>query len=67
MQRDAGEIHIDETAARAGSTPHIVRYVLIVSTVLAILALSAVWISGALSTTETQENIVAEQPAVRTD
>lgn len=35
--------------ARAGSTPHIVRYVLGISLALAILALSAIWITGALN------------------
>ena len=40
-------LHTDE--ARAGSTPNIVRYVLAIALVLAILALSAVWISGALT------------------
>lgn len=40
--------------ARGGSTPHIVRYVLIISLLLAILALSAIWITGALVTPEEQ-------------
>lgn len=42
-------IRIQSDEARAGSTPHIVRYVLAIGLVLAILALSAVWISGALT------------------
>lgn len=36
-------LHLAKDKARAGSTPHIVRYVLIVSTALAIVALSLVW------------------------
>lgn len=49
MERHGDEIHITTEEARAGSTPHIVRYVLGISLTLAILALSAVWIIGALS------------------
>lgn len=49
MERHGDEIHITTEEARAGSTPHIVRYVLAISLALAILALSAVWIIGALS------------------
>lgn len=37
---------LDETQARAGSTPHIVRYVLAISLVLAIAILSFIWIAG---------------------
>lgn len=65
MERDATEIHIDKDAARAGITPHIMRYVLIVSTLLAIIALSAIWITGALSNTETHESAALEQPAAQ--
>ncbi|HEY6871077.1 MAG TPA: hypothetical protein VI199_15085 [Novosphingobium sp.] len=42
-------IRIQTDEARAGSTPSVVRYVLAIGLVLAILALSAVWISGALT------------------
>ena len=47
MQRVGDEVHLDEDEARSGSTPHIVRYVLLASLVLAILAMSAIWISRA--------------------
>ncbi|GFE76182.1 hypothetical protein [Novosphingobium sp. TCA1] len=47
MQRVGDEVHLDEDEARSGSTPHIVRYVLIASLILAILAMSAIWISRA--------------------
>ena len=42
-------VHLGIDEARGGSTPHIVRYVLAFSLVLAILALSSVWILGAVS------------------
>jgi hypothetical protein len=49
MQRIGEEVHVDTDEARAGSTPHIVRYVLLISLALAILAMSAVWITRAVS------------------
>jgi hypothetical protein len=53
MERQGEEVHVTTAEARGGSTPHIVRYVLMFSLVLAILALSAVWIIGA-TTRDTQ-------------
>ncbi len=49
MERIGDEIHIETDEARAGETPHIVRYVLGISLGLAVLAMSAIWITGALS------------------
>jgi hypothetical protein len=49
MKRIGDEIHIGTDEARAGETPHIVRYVLAISLLLVIFAMSAIWISGALS------------------
>ncbi|MCB2050308.1 MAG: hypothetical protein KDE63_02655 [Novosphingobium sp.] len=48
MKKVGEETHLDTDEARGGSTPHIVRYVLVVGLVLAVLALSAIWISRAL-------------------
>jgi hypothetical protein len=45
-------MHRSEEDTRAGSTPHIVRYVLAISLLLAIVALSAVWMTGALKAPE---------------
>ncbi len=47
MEHPAREFHIDEDAARGGSTPHILRYILAISLALAIVALSLTWITGA--------------------
>lgn len=47
--RDNDEVHISTEEARSGSTPHIVRYVLVISLFLAIAALSIIWITGALT------------------
>ena len=46
------EIHETTDQARAGETPHIVRYVLGISLFLAIIALSMIWITGALTTND---------------
>lgn len=48
MDRQGDEVHIETDEARGGSTPHIVRYVLVISTLLAIIALSVIWITGAM-------------------
>lgn len=47
MKNNPEEIHLSTNEARGGRTPHIVRYVLAISLILAIGALSAVWIFGA--------------------
>jgi hypothetical protein len=66
METHGEEVHIDTDEARAGNTPHIVRYVLMISLVLAIIALSAIWITGAL-TDDNQEGGGSESAAaVRT-
>lgn len=49
MQREGDEVHIDTDEARGGSTPNVVRWVLAIGLLLAIVLLSATWITGALS------------------
>ncbi|WP_313440363.1 hypothetical protein [Novosphingobium sp.] len=48
METRGEEIHVDKTDARAGATPNVVRYVLLISLVLAVVAMSAIWIFGAV-------------------
>ena len=48
MQRISDEVHLSECEACGGEQPHIVRWVLGISLVLATALLSAVWIIGAL-------------------
>lgn len=43
------ETHIETNEARSGTTPHIVRYVLAIGLTLAIVALSAIWMTGAFA------------------
>lgn len=49
MDKPGEQVHLDMEEARAGNTPRIVRYVLLFSLALAIIALSAIWITGALT------------------
>jgi hypothetical protein len=53
MERQGEEVHIETNEARGGSTPHIVRYVLIISLLLAIIAMSVIWMTGAATSTGT--------------
>lgn len=64
MKRIGEELHIDTDEARSGTTPHIVRYVLVISLLLAIIALSAVWITGAISMLPHSEPVTAEEHAL---
>lgn len=54
------ETRIDTTDARAGSNEGVVRWVLLISLTLAIVALSAIWITGALSEGQIEEEGTSE-------
>jgi hypothetical protein len=56
MERQGDEVHIETDEARGASTPHIVRYVLVISLLLAIGALSLIWIIGAATSDQPQDN-----------
>jgi len=56
MERHGEEVEVTTTEARGGETPHIVRYVLIISLVLAIAAMSVIWITGAATTEQADRN-----------
>lgn len=64
MQRYGDEVHLNEDEARGGSTPHIVRYVLGASLLLAILAMSAVWITRSLADRPNSHPVTAEEHAL---
>jgi hypothetical protein len=49
MHKEGEEIHVSEEEASSGAKGHGVRYVLAAGLVLVILALSAIWITGALT------------------
>ncbi len=48
VERRRQDPHLTTDQARAGSTPRIVRYVLLISLALAIGAMTVVWVSAAL-------------------
>jgi hypothetical protein len=64
MRKIGDEIHIETDEARAGETPHIVRYVLGISLFLAIAAMSIIWITGAMSLRPSHTPQTAEQHAL---
>jgi len=64
MQRFGDEVHLDEDEARGGSTPQIVRYVLGASLILAILAMSAVWIGRSVADRPNSQSVTAEEHAL---
>ena len=49
MERIGDEVHLTEQEASGGEKSHVVRWVLGISLLLAVGALSAVWIIGALT------------------
>jgi hypothetical protein len=46
MERQGDEVHVNEEEASGGRKPHIVRYVLGISLLLAVILMSVVWIGG---------------------
>lgn len=47
MERRGDEVHVETTEASGGSKEGVVRWVLIVGTLLAIVLLSIIWMTGA--------------------
>ncbi len=64
MNMIGDEIHIGTDEARSGETPHIARYVLAISLLLAIIALSLVWITGAISLLPERQPVSAVENAL---
>ena len=57
MDTDDTELHAETDAARAGSTPNIVRWILVVSLLAAIVLLSIIWITGAATQEDAEEHV----------
>ncbi len=49
MERDGDELHLSEEEASGATKPHVVRYVLAFSLLLAVLLMSAIWIIGSVT------------------
>lgn len=71
MQREGDEVHVETDEARGASSPNIVRWVLTISLLAAILALSAIWIFGAATGDHAEptvsETIAGQRPGTDTD
>jgi hypothetical protein len=52
MHTDGNQVHVSEEEASGGSKEGVVRWVLIFGLILAIGALSLIWITGALSSAD---------------
>lgn len=67
MQKPEPRPRIDETDAKAGSNEGVVRWVLGISLALAIIALTVIWVTGALTQdpVESQMNVERRDEAVR--
>lgn len=50
MERHGDQVEVTTDEARGGSTPNIVRYVLLISLFLAAAAMTIVWVTGAATT-----------------
>lgn len=64
MRMIGEEIHVDTDEARSGATLHVMRYVLAISLILAIFAMSLIWISGAISLMPDRAPVTAEEHAL---
>ena len=74
MERHGDEVDMTTDEARGGSTPHIVRYVLLISLFLAAAAMTVVWVTGALNrsddppaTAPASEAAMADDEALASD
>lgn len=64
MEQRGEEAHVTTTEARGGETPHIVRYVLVIGLVLAIAAMTLIWVTGALNADQPTKGSVVSGQAV---
>lgn len=60
MASDPSEVHVQTDAARAGSTPGTVRWILAIGLFAAIVLLSIIWITGAATQSDSEENVSVE-------
>src|SRR5690348_13494035 len=60
MQVNGDQIHETGEEARAGETPHVVRWVLIFGLLGAIVLLTIIWVTGALSSDQHTQTVDAQ-------
>jgi hypothetical protein len=57
METHGSEVHIESTEARAGSTPHVVRYILGISLALVIVAFAIIVMTGSLNSNHANNGV----------
>ena len=68
MEKRGNEVHIDDTEASGGQKTGHVRWILAIGTLLGIVLLSIVWITGALSQGDAEEEWeVTTDPTARNE
>jgi hypothetical protein len=55
MHNEGNEVHVSDTEASGGSKEGVVRWVLVLSTLAAVVLLSAIWIFGAATQGDVEE------------
>lgn len=67
MRKDGDEIHIDDSEASAGETSGRMRWVLGIGTALAIGLLTIIWMTGALTQGDVEEEATVTGEILSTD
>ncbi|SMQ69770.1 hypothetical protein SAMN06297468_1956 [Altererythrobacter xiamenensis] len=67
MHKEGDEIHIDDDAASAGETSGRMRWVLGIGTALAIGLLTIIWMTGALTQGDVEEEATVTGEILSTD
>ena len=67
MRKEGDEIHIDDSEASAGETSGRMRRVLAIGTLLAIGLLTIIWMTGALSQGDVEEEATVTGEILSTD
>jgi hypothetical protein len=56
MERKGDEVHVNTTEARGGSTPHVVRYVLVIGLILVVIAFAVIVMVGSMNSAQPEQN-----------
>jgi hypothetical protein len=65
MPNTGDETHTDTDNVRAGTTPHVTRWVLLFGLVGAIVLLTAIWVIGAASSDQNNQTVDAQVRAAQ--
>lgn len=65
MHREGEEVHVSEEEATGASREGVVRWVLIFGTLLAVIGLSTVWITGAATRSDPDAEFLSKESQVK--